>query len=110
MDFGSDGHIRHTIPEVECLSILPETSLPLVGAGAKRERREGVGENVSTGMERKVLGRTGPHQLSLSIEESDAVFAVGDRLSQLNDKIDGDGAEGGKYMLLTGWRRSHLPS
>src|SRR5882672_10722501 len=98
MDFGGDGHIRDAVPAVQHLVIVPETGLPLVGAGTERERWEGMRENVNAGLERELLGSTGPHQLAVGIEERDAVLAIGDGLGELDEEIDGDGTEGGKKM------------
>ncbi len=109
MDFGGDGHFRDALPKIQLLSIVPDAYLPLVGAGAERERREGVGEEVDAGFERELLGGAGPHQLALGIEERDAVLATGDGLGQLDDEIDGDGPERGEKMWLIGRRTSDFP-
>src|SRR2546422_5782970 len=82
MDFRGNVHIWNAIPEVEPLVIVPETGLPLVGAGAERERWKRVREDMDAGHEGELLGGAGPHQLALGIEECDAVLAIGDGLGQ----------------------------
>src|SRR5882672_7801112 len=100
MDFGGDGHVGDAIPAVQHLAIVPETGLPLVGAGAERERWKRMREDVDAGFERELLGSAGPHQLALRIEERDAMLSVGDGLGQLDDEIEGDGTERGEKMWL----------
>src|SRR6266404_6292918 len=85
MDFRGNDHLRDAIPMVQHLTVVPETGLPLVGAGAQRERWERVREDVDAGIERELLGSTGPHQLALRIEERESVLGVGNALGQLDD-------------------------